>query len=270
MNRRNIIGLISVTAFGLAILPGAAFAQQVLNVGYAPFNSPFTFLPGAAWNNYQTLDPKGTMAQGALVDVINAIAKDAGVQVKFVPVAVWDQAAALASNRIGLTTTEVGTSPDNKLAMVFTRPIYNTSDTLLVKKSDTKQYTTYEDLKGAVIGAQKGTISADALVKSGIFLEVKLYATAPELAQAVHEDDIKAGFYNSVIALTYELQHGMRQDLQIVKSYQPMFVTATVIGARKDDGDMLKKIDTSLAKLKADGTVKAIFTKYGLEGNLVN
>jgi polar amino acid transport system substrate-binding protein len=46
-------------------------------------------------------------------------------------------------------------------------------------------------------------------------------------------------------------------------------VTATVIGARKDDGDMLKKIDTSLAKLKADGTVKAIFIKYGIEGALV-
>jgi ABC-type amino acid transport substrate-binding protein len=203
MNRRNIIGLISVTAFGLAILPGAAFAQQVvLRVGYAPFNSPFTSLPGARRENYQTLDPEGSMAQGALVEVISAIAKDEGVQVQFVPVAVWDQAAALASSRIDLTTTEGGISPENKLAMVFTGPIYNTSDALLVKKSDTGQYTTYEDLKGAVIGAQKGTILADALVKSGIFREVKVYATAPELAQAVHEDEIKAGFYSNVVALT--------------------------------------------------------------------
>src|ERR1035441_4997314 len=100
MNRRNIVGLISVTAFGLAILPSAAFAQQVLKVGYAPFNAPFTSLPGARRDNYQTLDPNGTLAQGALVDLINAIAKDAGVQVQFIPVAVWDQAAALASNRI--------------------------------------------------------------------------------------------------------------------------------------------------------------------------
>jgi ABC-type amino acid transport substrate-binding protein len=32
----------------------------------------------------------------------------------------------------------------------------------------------------------------------------------------------------------------------------------------------VKKIDVSLAKFKADGTVKAIFAKFGIEGAVAN
>ena len=54
-----------------------------------------------------------------------------------------------------------------------------------------------------------------------------------------------------------------------MKSYQPKFASPTAFGGRKEDADIVKKIDVSLATLKADGTVKAIFEKYGVADALV-
>jgi len=56
--------------------------------------------------------------------------------------------------------------------------------------------------------------------------------------------------------------------VQIVKSYQAKFADVTGIGASKNRSALLGRIDTLLAKLKADGTVKAIFSRYGITGAL--
>ena len=269
MNFRNsFLGLTSLFVAGAALLSNGAIAQQALKVGYAPFAVPFNFLPGATPDNYRMLDPKGTMAQGAIVDLLIAVAKDVGVHLKFVPVPAGKQAAALAASKIDLTTTGVGIAPADKGAMDFTRPIYTTSEALVVKKSDRRQYKGSEDLKGKAIGAVKGTLPAEALLKSDLAPDVRLYATAPALLKAVTDGRVAAGFDPNRFNMSYVLQDGKWPDLQMVKSYQPKFYAPTSIGARKDEADVLNKIEISLAKLKAAGTLKTIFAKYGVAVSL--
>jgi polar amino acid transport system substrate-binding protein len=53
--------------------------------------------------------------------------------------------------------------------------------------------------------------------------------------------------------------------VRIVASYQPPTeVPGIAFGVRKGDGDLLLRINTSLAKLQADGTVQRILANYGL------
>jgi hypothetical protein len=85
------------------------------------------------------------LAQGAMIDLMNAIAKDAGFRVQFVMVPASEQIAALGSNKIDLALMvriEKGTAAE------FTDPLYKDSEALLVKKNDPKRYVTWEDLKG--------------------------------------------------------------------------------------------------------------------------
>src|SRR5215471_7407773 len=104
---------------------GAASAEQFVRVGYAPFAAPLTSLPGATADNYRTLDPSGTLAEGALIDLMNAIAKDAGLQVQFVMVPAGpQQIAALNSNRNDLA---VMVNIDRSEAANFTEPLYQDS-----------------------------------------------------------------------------------------------------------------------------------------------
>ena len=44
-----------------------------------------------------------------------------------------------------------------------------------------------------------------------------------------------------------------------------MVVGSVGIGVRKSDGELLEKINASLAKLKADGTIDKILAKWGLK-----
>src|SRR5258708_3842134 len=113
------LGLVLVASVLLSL--GSAGAQQLVKVGYAPFASPLASLPGATPDNYRMLDANGTMAEGAMIDLMNAIAKDTGLQIQFVAVPVSDQLAALSSNKIDLALMLV---IDRGTAADFTDPLY--------------------------------------------------------------------------------------------------------------------------------------------------
>ena len=124
-------------------------------------------------------------------------------------------------------------------------------------------------MRGEVAVTIKGTPFVDAAQKSGIFKEVTLVTAGAEVSQTVRNPEIKPGFKGSVIDTLYDQQHGVYEpDVQMSMSYRPTFVTQHGFGSRKRDA-ILGKINTSLIKLKNDGTVKTIFSRYGIDSVLV-
>jgi len=124
-------------------------------------------------------------------------------------------------------------------------------------------------LKGEVIVTIKGLRVAEAAQKSGLFKEVRLVTTGREVHEAVRNPEIKAGLKGSVIDTLYEQQHGVYEpDVQMSMSYNPTLIAQIGFGSRKGDA-FLGRINTSLTKLKRDGTVTAIFAKYAIDGILV-
>ena len=61
-------------------------------------------------------------------------------------------------------------------------------------KSDTKDYKAFADLKGETVGAQVGTAFVEPLKKTGLFAEVKIYDTIPDIMRDVNSGRLKAGF----------------------------------------------------------------------------
>ncbi len=115
-----------------------------------------------------------------------------------------------------------------------------------------------------MVGAQVGTAFVDALKKSGLFREVKAYDTIPDILRDVNTGRFKAGFADYPI-LAYNLKQGGFPEVRLVESYKPAMVGTVGIGVRKGDQELLDKVNTSLAKLKADGTVDKILDKWGLK-----
>jgi polar amino acid transport system substrate-binding protein len=251
-----------------AILIGSstlADAQSVIKVGHAPFNAPLAFVPGATDANYRTLDPQAHPGQGALIELLAAIANDNRLQFRFVPLVVGEQVSQLVARNIDLITASTSATSQSQSAILFTAPVYVTSEALIVKNGDPTQYRTYEDLRGAVIGVQRGTVSAAGLLQAGIFAEVRQYDSGAELEKAVAEGAVKAGFDSSAFGAIFRLQKDKSVGWRISQSYQPTYVNVSSLGARNTDGDLVKKIDASLAKFKADGSARAIFAKFGVE-----
>jgi polar amino acid transport system substrate-binding protein len=241
-----------VAALMLAAFVAPAHAQQVLKVGSTPTGIPFTFL-----------DTKTNTIQGVMVDIVTEIGKDSGFQVQIEPMQFSTLIAALTSSKIDLISAAMYISPARREVIEFSEPIYSYGEGLIVPKSDTKDYKAFEDLKGETVGAQVGTVYVEPLKKTGLFTDVKIYDTIADVMRDVNTGRLKAGFADYPI-LAYNVKLGNFPDLRLVTSFKSTIIGSIGIGVRKTDVELLKKVNASLAKLKADGTVDKILAKWGL------
>jgi polar amino acid transport system substrate-binding protein len=243
----------AVAALVVTAATGAS-AQQVLKVGSTPTGAPFTFL-----------DTKTNTIEGLMVDLITAIGKDAGFSVQVEPMQFSTLVASLTSNKIDIISAAMLATAARKEVIDFSDPVYTYGEGLIVPRTDTRNYTSPEDLKGEVVGAQVGTAYVDALKKTGIFAEVKVYDTIPDILRDVNTGRLKAGYADFPI-LAYNLKQGSFPEVRLVDSYKPATVGTVAIGVRKGDQDLKAKINAALAKLKENGTVEKILSKWGLGG----
>jgi polar amino acid transport system substrate-binding protein len=247
---------VAVAAFAVTFVLAAAApasAQQVLKVGSTPTGIPFTFL-----------DTKTNSIQGVMVDLITEIGKDAGFTVQIEPMQFSTLVPSLTSNKIDIISAAMFATAARKEVIDFSEPVYTYGEGLVVPKTDAKNYASQEDLKGETVGAQVGTAFVDALKKTGLFSEVKVYDTIPDILRDVNAGRLKAGFADYPI-LAYNLKQGAFGDVRLVDSYNPATVGTVAIGIRKSDTDLLGKINASLAKLKANGALDKILDKWGLK-----
>src|SRR3954465_414730 len=243
-------GLAAVAALVLgAAMP--ASAQQVLKVGLTPTGIPFTFL-----------DTKSNSIQGVMVDLITEIAKDAGFQIQIEPMQFSALVPSLTSNKIDIISAAMFATAARKEVIDFSDAVYTYGEGLVVPKTDAKKYASQEDLKGEAVGAQVGTAFVDALKKTGLFSEVKVYDTIPDILRDVNAGRLKAGIADYQIPAS-NLKQGNFAEVRLVDSYKPVTVGTVAIGIRKSDTELLAKINASLAKLKANGTIARILEKWG-------
>jgi polar amino acid transport system substrate-binding protein len=244
--------MLLVLAASAGLATGAA-AQTTVRVGSTPTGVPFTFL-----------DTASNQIQGVMVDIANAVGKDAGFEVKVEPMQFSALIGSLTSNRIDMIAAAMYITEPRKQVIDFSEPIYTYGDGLFVPKGDAKDYKDLNDLKGMTVGAQIGTAFVEPLQKSGLFAEVKLYDSIPDIMRDVNSGRLKAGFADAPI-VAYNIQQGRFKDIRLVKGYKPMVTGSVGIGVRKSDGELLKKVNAALTKMKADGSLKSILAKWGLE-----
>ena len=101
---------------------------------------------------------------------------------------------ALTASKIDIISAAMFITPQRKEVVAFSAPVYSYGEGLIVPKADAKDYTSFADLKGETVGAQVGTAFVEPLKKSGLFGEVKIYDTIPDIIRDVNSGRLKAGF----------------------------------------------------------------------------
>ena len=242
--------LIQTAVIGL-MLATPAMAQQTLKVGSTPTGIPFTFL-----------DTKTNTIQGVMVDMVTEAGKRAGFQVQIEPMQFSTLIAALTTSKIDLISAAMYITPARKEQIDFSDQIYTYGEGLIVPKKDTKAYVSFDDMKGYAVGAQVGTAYVEPLKKT--FTDVKIYDTIPDILRDVNAGRLQAGFADYPIA-AYNIQQGNFPEARVVNSYKATMAGSIGIGVRKGETELLGKINTALTAMQADGTVKKILAKWGLE-----
>jgi polar amino acid transport system substrate-binding protein len=203
---------------------------------------------------------------GVAVDLTHAISKQIGVPIEYQPMIFADLIPAVDSGKIDVIATNMAITPEREQKVDFSRPYYSAlPEALVVQSSDITPYGTLTDLKGLPVGAQKGSIQLALLQRTGGFSEVKIYDSQKDAWEAVASGQIKAttpGVETRYAAKTGDLSRAAR----IVDTYQSASPRPrAAFAVRKGNRELLEKINAAFATLEADGTLKSIFSRYGLD-----
>jgi polar amino acid transport system substrate-binding protein len=223
-------------------------AQAQIKVG-VPTNT-------AGWSFH---DKASGTDKGIVYDLVNAMNLGS---VEFVPMAFAGLIPALLDKKIDLIAGNLTVTAEREQQVAFSTSFFTGADGLVVSKSDSVEYKTWDDLKGSSVGTFTGSIYVKPLADSGLFSEVKTFASPDDIVREVSEGRIKAAIGPGV-SLAYIISQGAFPNARFVQSYQPRFSSKIALAVRKDDPESLAKANKSLAELQASGAMKAIFTKWG-------
>lgn len=237
----------------LAQVGPCAAQQPTYNVGSTPTGIPFTFL-----------DVKTNTIQGAMVDLITAIGDDAGFKVNIEATPFSALIPALTGNKIDIIAAAMLITGQRREVIAFSTPVFPYPEGMVVSIDDNTPYKSLADLRGQVVGAQVGTVYIDFLKRNGDFADVKVYDSLADILRDVSLGRIKAGFGDAPI-LKYQLAQNTSFKAKLVPTYEPKMTGSVGIGVRKSDVELLQKINASLAKLQANGTVDKILAKWDLK-----
>ena len=191
---------------------------------------------------------------GIEVEIMELICAELGieleiVQMDFDSVLVGIQAAKYDCGMSGITVTT-----EREKNMRFTIPYYNAAQVIVVKEgSDIK---TKADLEGKTVSVQTGTTAESGCIDEGISHQ-SFNANADAMA-ALTTGKVDAWVVDNLTAVQYVADADGLVILDEKMTEEP-YAFAFAYGSE----DLVEAINEILEKYIADGTIAAIFEKYG-------
>lgn len=191
------------------------------------------------------------------VDVIKAVAKEAGWRLEFVETTFDAIFAALDAGRVDVIANQVTDNPERE-ARYGLSETYTFSRGVIVVKTGTKGITELSDLKGKTTAQSLTTNYAELAREAGAKVEgVEGFAQAAAL---VVQGRVDALINDNLAALDYLNTTGT-DEIEIVGTAGDE-VSEQKLAFRKDDTGLLQQANAALTALKADGTLAKISKKY--------
>lgn len=192
------------------------------------------------------------------VDLIKEIGKRIGLKVKIQPAAFDSIIQALNAGKFDCVVSAMTITEERKKQVNFSDPYIDSDQSLAVKKGS--PITSLEDLKGKVVGVQRGTtgeLKANEIKEKYGIKEIKSYDDT-----LMAFEDLKAGRVDAVVNDYPVTAYLVKKD--------PVFeIVARIptgekygIAVRKDSTDLLEAINKALRDMKADGTYQKIYEKW--------
>jgi polar amino acid transport system substrate-binding protein len=267
----NFIGIISCNLYGDSKI---AIANGITEKNLLQIVKEKGILTVASANEIPFFheNPRTGSFSGIDADIIIEIAKRLGINkidMKEVPFADLlnklntDHSIDIAANGIYIT-------PEREKIVAFTQPLYKESETVIVPKASEINFK--NDLKNAIVGAERGTVFADLVQKwkkDNLISSVVIFNNIPDLLNAINSGKIDAGVADSIV-IDYFLKKESNLFLRTLKDYKPELQGIIGIALRKDDTSLLNALNEKITDMKADGELYSILVENGLnKSNMV-
>lgn len=236
---------------GIAALCAVLSVQaedKIMRVGAEPAYAPFEFI-----------DEETKELTGFDIELIKAIAEVEGYEIEISTMPFDALIPALLTNNVDVILSAITITEERKKRVAFSVPYYDSGLTILINEKDKDKVKSVKDLEGQKICVQIGTTGANyasTQIKDAV---VSQFNTAPESYL-----ELKAG--GCVAAINdrpvndYYLATNKSEG--IISLPGTLSSESYGIAMRKTDEDMVKAVNDGYQKLKENGTLDKIYSKW--------
>ena len=204
------------------------------------------------------------------IELAKAVGEDLGVEVEFVQIN-WDtKENELESKNVDLLWNGMTITPEREAAWEISEPYMLNRQVAIIRKADADKFDTLDKMLASdKWSAENGSAGAELITDLGATL-IGVTAQINVLTE-LNAGSADIGVMDSVMAGYYINETGSKyaDSLMIAEVNIAKDDEYYGIAARKGETALMDKINTSLAKLWANDTIKTIGEKYGLKDVLL-
>ena len=241
-----------------SLMAGLLCAGLMLN---APAHAAKTYQVGtdAAYAPFESLNSKKEVV-GFDAEVIQAIAKKSGIQVKLVNTPWEGIFEALKNGERDIVISAVTITPERKQSLDFSEPYFEAKQ--LIAVANNSKISKFTDLKTLKVGVQTGTTGDEVVQKlqGKTSPNIKRYESTPLAIKELQSGGVDAVVADNGVVVNYVANNASSKlktidDATFAKEFYG-------IAVKKGNKDLLDKLNKGLAGIKADGTYDKIYKKY--------
>ncbi len=210
----------------------------------------------ATWPPFEYVDDQNKIV-GFDIDLMDAIAKKAGLEIEYVNVGFDPLLAGMAAGTYDAAISSITIKPERAASMLFTDPYYVAGQMIVVRTNNTS-ITGQSSLSGKKLGAQLGTTGESLAKENTSEANVKSYNAIGLAIQDLLNGQVDAVICDTPIAENYVKKNAA--DLKIVGG--ALTSEDYGIAVAKGKEDLLKKLNDALKAVKSEGIIDQLVTKW--------
>jgi polar amino acid transport system substrate-binding protein len=218
-------------------------------------STKITVATDATWPPFEYVDDQTMQIVGFDIDVMNAIAEKANLDIEFINVGFDPLLAGMAQGMYDAAISSITITEDRKKDMLFSDPYFAAGQIVVVQKSNTT--ITGKDTLTGEVGAQVGTTGAMEVEKiAGATL--KTYDDIGLAFQDLMNGQINAVVCDNPVALGY-----VGKNPDTLKAVGGVFTDEYYgIAVAKGKTDLLAKINAAIREIIDEGLIEQLSLKW--------
>lgn len=237
------------------VLVGLITAGMVLG-GCTSTPTKIRVATDATWPPFESVNEQTKQIEGFDIDLFNAIAEKANLDVEFVNVA-WDPLlAGMAQGTYDAAISSISILPEREKEMLFSNP-YFAAGQLIAVRIDNATIKSKADLAGKIVGVQLGT-TGNIEVDNIQGATSKPYDDIGLAFQDLMNGQVDAVVADNPLVLSYIGKNSTK-----LKTAGNVFSAENYgIAVAKGKEDLLKKINDGLKKVMDEGIIETLSKKW--------
>ncbi|BEU87374.1 basic amino acid ABC transporter substrate-binding protein [Selenomonas sp. TAMA-11512] len=211
----------------------------------------------AAYPPFGSIDKETNDYVGFDVDIIRAIGAAEGFDVEIKNLAFDGLIPALQSKSIDVAINDITVTEDRARSVSFSKPYYIAGLGAVIAKGNDAIHTE-KDLEGKRLGVSIGSTGEEAARKIPN-ADVRVFNAINEAFLELNNGGVDA-VINDIPTNAYYVSHSNNENVRVADL--ALTKEDLAIAVDKGNDELLKKIDSGLAKIKANGEFAAIYKKW--------